>query len=84
MKKLMAIVIISLLTFTGLAISAERDCKNPKKTSEKLLCKISKLKTSKSDSAKGDKKQLFKTPKLIQKLNKWNSENKTLSDMMNK
>ena len=39
----MAIVIISLLTFTGLAISAERDCKNPKKTSEKLLCKILKV-----------------------------------------
>ena len=74
MKKIITLIIIGFFSYTAMAISAERDCTNPKKMSEKLLCKVSNIKNKKD----GSKEPLFKTPKILQKLNKWSAENKTL------
>ena len=74
MKKIITLIILGFFSYTSIAISAEPDCSNPKKISEKLLCKVSSMKKSKD----GSKKPFFKTPKILQKLNKWSAENKTL------
>ena len=76
MKKQLILITVALFCFTGVAISAERDCSNPKKISEKLLCKM-----KGASNKDGEKKSLFKTPKILQKLNKWSAENKTLMDL---
>ena len=78
MKNKIIIIILALFSYTGVAISAERDCTNPKKMSEKLLCKVSNINVKGGNNDGQKREPLFKTPKIIQKLNKWSAENKTL------
>ena len=84
MKTLKIILLLSIISFFSSLTSkaAERDCSNPIKLHEKLICAMS----DSSDKSTSKTKEVKKTKKwsILQKFEDWNKANDSLSDMIKK